>query len=106
MSDENDMSYKYQVHFTLNDLPETEDFEATNAGSAFAACLKAHPEAKLVKAIVEGRAFAGGHGWTSHQPPPVQRPPVQSPRPARALRKKERGCEFGFYDEVQEKPVH
>lgn len=94
------MNYRYQVSFELYGLLQREDFEAGNAGTAFALCLKAHPEAKLVKAIVEG---ISGAGWMEHLPPPVQRPPTKRTHAARALNKREKGCEFPFYDQVKVK---
>lgn len=94
-----EMSYFYKVIYEIDGVQHTFEARAGNAGTAFAQCLKAYPEAKLIKATVEGH-YGAGHGHMDHLPPPVQRAPMKEPRPARALRKKERGCEFGFYDEV------
>lgn len=92
------MTYTYKVHYTENNETEVDEIESSNPGTAFALCLKAHPEAQLIRAIVEGTGQ--GYAYMEHLPPPVQcLPEVRHPR-----RKKEvMGCEFPFYDEVKRK---
>lgn len=98
-----EMNYFYQVHYqTPEGAKLHDDCEAGNAGTAFALCLKAHPDCTLVKAIVEGR-YGSATGHTEYYPPPVQRAPQRNLRAARALNKREKGCEFAFYDEVKVK---
>jgi hypothetical protein len=66
-------------------------------------CLKEFPEAKLVRCFCEGSSPFGGDGYTEWEPLKVQREPQREPRPARALRNTELGCEFPFYDQVNKK---
>lgn len=100
MKKDEEMNYFYDVEYIEDGVGRVEKIQSTNPGSAFAECLKSHPGCKLIKATVEGY-LGKSHGYTEHFPPPVQREPIKIPRTARALRKKERGCEFPFYDEVQ-----
>ncbi len=90
------MTYNYKVEYSENGETLIEEIEASNPGTAFAMCLKSHPESTLIRAVVEGKG--NGYAYTEHFPPPVQRLPV----PRVIHRKKEHmGCEFPFYDEVK-----
>lgn len=97
------MQLHYRVDYELEGETYTQkNIWCSNPGAAFAACQKAHPDAKMIKAWVEG---AKGFGYQEWDTPPVQRQPVKDPRPPRALKPEEKGCEFPFYDEVKTKPV-
>jgi hypothetical protein len=93
------MQLHYNVIYELNGKTETEQVYAPNPGTAMAITLKKFQDSKIIKAFVEGVSF--GKGYQEWLAPPVQRTPQPEPRPARALKPNERGCEFSFYDEVR-----
>lgn len=88
----------YHVDFTLDGEAKSKVIDATDAGHAFATCLKENPGALLVKAWVQGEHDFGG--YCEFDPPPVQREPQKELRPCRALKPKEREGIMPFYDEV------
>jgi|SRR6266446_1821269 len=91
---------KYEIEFEKDGVMEVEDYkDCKDVGMAFARCQKEHKPCKLIRARAWGR-FRDGEGWIDYTPPPVQRDPIKEPRPARALKSTEKGCEFPFYDEV------
>lgn len=88
----------YNVDYELEGRSKTQvGVWASDPGKAMAICLKEHPGAKIIKAWKEALS---GNGFQEWFPPPVHREPVKEPRPARALKPNERGCEMPFYDEV------
>lgn len=102
------MQLHYRVDYIEDGFERTQkDIWCSNPGAAFAACQKIHPEAKMLKAWVEGAIEIQGSncGYQEWEAPPVQRQPVKEQRPSRALKPDEKGCEFPFYDEVKVKPV-
>jgi hypothetical protein len=100
---EKTMQLHYNVDYELNGETLTEkNIWSSCPGSAMAHVLKKNPEAKIIKAWKEGNPFtqSAQRGYQEWAAPPVQRVPKPEPKPARALKPKERGCEFPFYDEV------
>jgi len=91
--------YKYHVRYELNGKALTEKIEATHAGAAFAKCQKLKPGARMLGAHTEGGGL-GGYGFTTYEPPQVQRDSIPDPKPPQPLKPKDRTCIFPFYDEV------
>lgn len=97
------MQLNYNVNYELGGKTKTKRILASNPGTAMAMVLKETPSATIIKAWVEGVGFCKARGYQEWLAPPVQRLPKPNPRPARALKPNERGCEFPFYDEVRAK---
>jgi hypothetical protein len=96
---EKPMQLHYNVDYELDGEKLTErDIFSSSPGTAMASTLKKYPACKIIRAWKEGRGF--GIGFQEWESPPVQRFPKPEPKPARALKPNERGCEFPFYDEV------
>lgn len=91
---------QFEVEYKIDgEIHSVKYTEMKDAGMAFAWCQHENPGANMIRATAYGRSQ--GEGRIVHLPPPVQRDPVKEPRPARALNKKEKGCEFIFYDQVK-----
>jgi hypothetical protein len=89
----------YNVFFKQTDGSfGTATIEAMDAGSAFAKCLRNNPHCILTGA--ESGTLSKS-GVIRYAVPPVQGMSVKDPKPARALKPNQSGCEMPFYDEVK-----
>lgn len=97
----NSNAMNYDIEYEVNGKRRTETYtDMKDVGMAFAWCLHENPGCKLIRARSFGK-INREPVWVDYAPPPVQRHPVKEPRAARALNKKEKGCEFKFYDQVK-----
>lgn len=96
--------HNYNVTIELDGERRTRSVEAVDPGQAMAILLKLEPDCRIIEVERYSGGAGFGEGFTIYEPPPVVRPPVKDPAPARALRRSERGCEFPFYDEVVSPP--